>query len=101
MVERTLYNHDYFFSEDGRRKCQPLSDMTDHPQRPCFNFTNRYSPVSGQGVPTSTQLTMTDNSLFSLKIHFEGEKHHVIFEQNHLILGQAMDKIFGQLTSAP
>ena len=30
-----------------------------------------------------------------------GAKTHVIFGQNHLIFGQAMDKIFGQLTSAP
>ena len=28
-------------------------------------------------------------------------KNHVIFWQNHLLFGQAMDKIFGQLTSAP
>ena len=32
--------------------------------------------------------------------HFRAKKH-VIFGQNHLIFGQAMEKIFGQLTSAP
>ena len=30
-----------------------------------------------------------------------GPKNQVIFGQNHLIFGQAMEKIFGQLTSAP
>ena len=30
-----------------------------------------------------------------------GPKKHVIFGQNHLIFGQAMEKIFGQLKSAP
>ena len=28
-------------------------------------------------------------------------ENQVIFGQNHLIFGQAMEKIFGQLTSAP
>ena len=32
--------------------------------------------------------------------HFRA-KNNVIFRQNHLIFGQAMKKIFGQLTSAP
>ena len=32
---------------------------------------------------------------------FGQKKNHVIFGQNHLIFGQAMEKIFGQLTSAP
>ena len=33
---------------------------------------------------------------------FSGKKtQHVIFGQNHLIFGQPMEKIFGQLTSAP
>ena len=32
---------------------------------------------------------------------FGGKKNQVIFGQNHWIFGQAMEKIFGQLTSAP
>ena len=37
------------------------------------------------------------------QISFSGKKNHtiLILGQNHLIFGQAMDKIFGQLTSAP
>ena len=36
------------------------------------------------------------------KYTFSGKKkNHVIFGQNHLIFGQAMEKIFEQLTSAP
>ena len=34
------------------------------------------------------------------QISFSGKKSHNI-RANHLIFGQAMDKIFGQLTSAP
>ena len=32
---------------------------------------------------------------------FGQQKNHVIFGKKHLIFGQAMEKIFGQLTSAP
>ena len=73
-----------------------------HVSRPCFNFTNIYSPLSGQGVPTSTQVLATCNSWNSLKRHHQERKtQHVIFGQNHLNLGQAMDKIFGQLIPPP
>ena len=34
-------------------------------------------------------------------VGLEGGGLQKIFGQNHLIFGQAMDKIFGQLTSAP
>ena len=37
----------------------------------------------------------------NFQIAIFGQKNNVIFGQNHLIFGQAMDKIFGQLTSAP
>ena len=45
-----------------------------HVSRPCFNFTNIYSPLSGQGVPTSTQVLATCNSWNSLKRHHQERK---------------------------
>ena len=36
----------------------------------------------------------------TFKIAIFGQENNLIFGQNHLIFGQAMDKIFGQLTSA-
>ena len=47
----------------------------------------------GGGLPPPSNFS---NSHFRAK-----KKNHVIFGQNHLIFGQAMEKIFGQLTSAP
>ena len=38
--------------------------------------------------------------IFQIAI-FGEKQNHVIFGQNHLIFGQAMEKIFGQLISAP
>ena len=37
----------------------------------------------------------------NFQIAIFGPKNGVIFGQNHFIFRQAMDKIFGQLTSAP
>ena len=39
--------------------------------------------------------------IFKIGIIGPKTKSWVIFGQNHLIFGQAMEKIFGQLTSAP
>ena len=40
-------------------------------------------------------------SPIEIQIAIFGQKKQIIFWQNHLIFGQAMEKIFGQLISAP
>ena len=62
-----------------------------------------HSPLSGQGVPTSTQVLATCNSWNSLKRHYQERKkiQHVIFGQNHLNLCKQWIKCSGNWPQAP
>ena len=62
-----------------------------------------HSPLSGQGVPTSTQVLATCNSWNSLKRHYQERKKNPTcnIRAKPLEFVQAMDKMFGQLTSGP
>ena len=74
---------------------QPIQINPKRRIAPCYNCTPKHRRIRGGG------LGVQPPRIFQIAMFGQKKKNHVIFGQNHLIFLQAMDKIFGQLISAP